>query len=134
MSTATRTCPSEATAATDLDARARAIANHPSGAGLVGLGHAHRLAADTPEQPAGEASTVGSEPEPLMVDADEQASRLAGMMVRLADEAGSVIAEYGLLIILGVTIATLAIKWATGGAIFDLFGAIMSKVRAVAGL
>ena len=61
-------------------------------------------------------------------------SALASAVTRFADEAGSVIAEYGLLIVLAATVAMLAIKWATGGAVFDLFGAIMTKVRAVAGL
>lgn len=50
-----------------------------------------------------------------------------------SSEDGSLVAEYGLLAILGATITGLAIKWASGGAIFSLFGAVFDKVRALVG-
>lgn len=49
------------------------------------------------------------------------------------DEDGSLVSEYGLLAILGATITGLAIKWASGGAIFSLFGAVYDKVQALVG-
>lgn len=49
------------------------------------------------------------------------------------DEDGSVVAEYGLIAIVGATIASLAVKWATGGAIWQLFDAVMAKVRVLLG-
>jgi len=49
------------------------------------------------------------------------------------DESGSVIVEYGLLAIVGATVATLVIKWATGGAIWELFGAVARKIRGLLG-
>lgn len=58
----------------------------------------------------------------------------AGLARRIvAGQAGSVVTEYGLIAVIGATIAGLAIQWASGGAIFDLFGAIMSRVQAVVG-
>lgn len=51
----------------------------------------------------------------------------------LGDEDGSLIAEYGLLAVVGATIATLVLKWASGGAIWELFGALTKKVRALIG-
>ena len=53
---------------------------------------------------------------------------------RSEDEDGSLVSEYGLLAILGATIAGLAIKWASGGAIFALFGAVFDKVQALVGV
>ena len=52
---------------------------------------------------------------------------------RSSDETGSVITEYGLIAILGATIASIVVKWATGGAIFELFGAVAAKVRSLLG-
>lgn len=48
-------------------------------------------------------------------------------------EDGSLVTEYGLLAVLGATITGLAIKWASGGAIWDLFGAVLSKAKAIVG-
>lgn len=57
----------------------------------------------------------------------------APLTTRYDEEDGSVVTEYGLIAILGATIAGLAIKWASGGAIFALFGAIFDKVKALVG-
>lgn len=48
-------------------------------------------------------------------------------------EDGSLVTEYGLIAIVGATIASLAIKWASGGAIWELFDAVTSKVRVLLG-
>lgn len=53
--------------------------------------------------------------------------------VDVASEAGSLVTEYGLLAVLGATIVGVAIKWASGGAIFELLGALMRKVRILVG-
>jgi Flp pilus assembly pilin Flp len=49
------------------------------------------------------------------------------------DEAGSLVTEYGLLAVVGATVASLVVKWASGGAIFELFGALTKKVRVLIG-
>lgn len=49
-------------------------------------------------------------------------------------EAGSLVTEYGLIAIVGATLAGLAIRWASGGAVVDLFGAILERVESVVGL
>ena len=41
--------------------------------------------------------------------------------------------EYGLLAVVGATVASLVVKWASGGAIFELFGALTKKVRVLIG-
>lgn len=51
-----------------------------------------------------------------------------------ADESGSLVTEYGLVAVLGATIAGIAIKWASGGAIFELLGALLAKVRVLVGV
>lgn len=51
----------------------------------------------------------------------------------LADEDGSLVTEYGLIAVLGATITGLAIKWASGGAIFSLLGSLLEKVKVLVG-
>ncbi len=51
----------------------------------------------------------------------------------LAREDGSLVAEYGLIAIVGATIASMAIKWASGGAIWELFGFVTDKVQVLLG-
>lgn len=48
-------------------------------------------------------------------------------------EEGSLVTEYGLIAVLGATIAGIAVKWASGGAIFELLGALLAKVRVLIG-
>ncbi len=48
-------------------------------------------------------------------------------------EDGSMVSEYGLVAVLGATIAGLAISWARGGAITSLLSAVMRQLRAVVG-
>ena len=48
-------------------------------------------------------------------------------------EEGSLVTEYGLVAVIGATIAGIAIKWASGGAIFELLGALLAKVRVLVG-
>ncbi len=48
-------------------------------------------------------------------------------------EEGSLVTEYGLLAVLGATITGLAIKWASGGAIWELFSAVLSRAKSIVG-
>lgn len=48
-------------------------------------------------------------------------------------EEGSLVAEYGLIAIVAATIASLVVKWASGGAVWELFGAVLDKVRVLLG-
>lgn len=50
------------------------------------------------------------------------------------DDDGSLVAEYGLVAVLGATIAGLAIRWASGGAVFDLLGSVLIRVKGLVGL
>lgn len=46
-------------------------------------------------------------------------------------EAGSLVSEYGLVAVLGATIAGLAISWARGGAIVGLLDTVLRQVQSV---
>ncbi|MFN2556205.1 MAG: hypothetical protein ABR592_04925 [Nitriliruptorales bacterium] len=50
-----------------------------------------------------------------------------------AGESGSLVTEYGLIAIVGATVASLVVKWATGGAIWQLFDAVTQRVRVLLG-
>jgi hypothetical protein len=52
---------------------------------------------------------------------------------RARSEEGSLVTEYGLLAVVGATIAGLAIRWASGGAIFELLGAVLRRARVLVG-
>lgn len=49
------------------------------------------------------------------------------------DEDGSLVTEYGLIAIVGATIASLVMAWASGGAIWSLFDAVTDHVRTLLG-
>ncbi|MDX1620299.1 MAG: hypothetical protein R3320_04870 [Nitriliruptorales bacterium] len=70
----------------------------------------------------------------IMLERHPAREASAAIRLRLEDEDGSLVSEYGLLAILGATIAGLAIKWASGGAIFELFGAVFDKAQALVGI
>jgi Flp pilus assembly pilin Flp len=50
-----------------------------------------------------------------------------------ADEDGSLVTEYGLIAIVGATVASIVLKWASNGSIWNLFDAVTVKVRALLG-
>jgi hypothetical protein len=52
--------------------------------------------------------------------------------VPLGDD-GSLVTEYGLVAVVGATVAALAIAWASNGNIFDLFSAVLDKVKVLVG-
>lgn len=56
-----------------------------------------------------------------------------GTPVRFDDEEGSLVTEYGLLAIVAATIAGIVIGWAQGGAVVELFNALLSSARGLVG-
>lgn len=95
-------------------ARRRAIAAHPAGRGR------------TPQPPADTAVPLA-----------RPASRTAAARTTTPahdDEAGSMTTEYGLIVVVGATIASLVIRWATGGAVFELLDRIMAAAGRLLGL
>ncbi len=108
------------------------------------------------DQEVGAATTASADPRPVVRPAAPSAARVAAsrsghpagsrrperdlvdrrhlrVVADLRDDTGSLVAEYGLLVVLGATITMLATKWATGGAIWELFGAVLSRARALVG-
>lgn len=70
-----------------------------------------------------------------MIIWDDTTTRCIDLAARTgADDDGSLIAEYGLIAVLGATIAGLAIRWASGGAVFELLGSILDRVKGLVGL
>lgn len=53
---------------------------------------------------------------------------------RARDEDGSMTTEYGLVVVVGATITSIVVKWASGGAIFELLGKILNRVTGLVGL
>lgn len=49
-------------------------------------------------------------------------------------EEGSLVSEYGLIAVLGATIAGVAISWARGGAIATLLDSVLQQVTSLAGM
>lgn len=52
----------------------------------------------------------------------------------LAEQSGSVTTEYGLIVVLGATICSLLIKWASGGAVAELLSGVVSAARNLVGI
>ena len=50
-----------------------------------------------------------------------------------AAEEGSLVTEYGLLAVVAATIAGVLIQWATGGAVINLFNALVDRARELVG-
>ena len=91
-------------------ARRRAIAAHPAGRGR---GHRPRTALDD-----------------VALDG---ASPTRPTPVGLRDEDGSMTTEYGLIVVVGATACSLVIKWASGGAVFDLLGGVLDAAKGLVG-
>lgn len=97
-------------------ARQRAIAAHPAGRGRI-----PQVSADTTVALARPASRTA-------------AARTTTPTAVHDDEAGSMTTEYGLIVVVGATIASLVIRWATGGAVFELLDRIMAAAGRLLGL
>jgi Flp pilus assembly pilin Flp len=51
----------------------------------------------------------------------------------VGDEEGSLVTEYGLLAVVAATVAGVLIQWATGGAVVNLFNALVDRARELVG-
>jgi Flp pilus assembly pilin Flp len=49
------------------------------------------------------------------------------------DDDGSLVTEYGLLAVVAATVAGVLIQWATGGAVVNLFNALVDRARELVG-
>lgn len=81
-----------------------------------------------------DAVLVAAEPDPRPLE------RVASGLPRprrprppVTDDEGSLVTEYGLIAILGATAVSLVLRFLSGGALFELFGSILGKVRALVG-
>lgn len=90
-------------------ARHRAIAAHPAGRARRPIASAPP-AAPVPAARAGEAAPD-----------------------RRHDQTGSMTTEYGLIVVVGATIVSLIIKWASGGAIFELLNGVLQAAKGLVG-
>ncbi len=52
---------------------------------------------------------------------------------RLDDQAGSMTTEYGLIVVVGATIVSLIVKWASGGAVFELLNGVLKAAKNLVG-
>jgi len=72
-----------------------------------------------------DASTGGQETAP--------GQRVWGRPGPAGDQTGSLVTEYGLLAVVAATIAGVLIQWATGGAVINLFNALVDRARELVG-
>ncbi len=94
----------------DVAARRRAIAAHPAG-----RGRPRRPLADL-----GDRMPHGVAP-PRLPAHDRH------------EEDGSMTTEYGLIVVVGATVCSLVIKWASGGAVFELLGGVLNAAKGLVG-
>lgn len=73
---------------------------------------------------------IASEPRPTGIDRRRAASV---RRPRDTSQDGSLVTEYGLLVVVAATIAGVVIQWATNGALVRLFNALLSQARALVG-
>ena len=102
-------------------ARRRAIAAHPAGTARAIIRPARAGARPT----LGRDGTVPSTTLPAPV-VDHRAAVATG-------EDGSMTTEYGLIVVVGATACSLVIKWASGGAIFELLGGVLDAAKGLVG-
>lgn len=55
-------------------------------------------------------------------------------IVALRRQDGSMTTEYGLLVVVGATLASLVVRWASGGAVFELLDDILQSAGRLLGL
>lgn len=72
------------------------------------------------------------EHEPTHLDAPTAAP--SDLVVRLSDDEGSIVTEYGLVAIIGATAASLLLAFLRGGALTQLFSGVMASVRSMVGI
>ena len=86
--------------------------------------------ADTPDTPdtTGTPDTAGAAGGAASADEAGDRPRL-----RLVDEGGSLVTEYGLIAVVAATVAGVIIQWASGGALVTLFNALLRQARELVG-
>lgn len=55
-------------------------------------------------------------------------------VVPIGRQEGSMTTEYGLLVVVGATLASLVVRWASGGAVFSLLDDVLSSAGRLLGL
>ncbi len=68
-----------------------------------------------------------------MDDVTERSRRTGRRTEGQEEEEGSLVTEYGLLAVVAATIAGVLIQWATGGAVINLFNALVDRARELVG-
>jgi Flp pilus assembly pilin Flp len=101
-------------------ARRRAIAAHPAGRARTASDHGGRVLAGA----AAHTPVVDAAAHPPVTDA----------VSRVRDQEGAMAAEYGMLIVVGATIASLVVRWASGGAVFRLLDDVLRSAGRLLGL
>ncbi len=101
--------------------RRRAIAAHPAGSARTPVPTVPRSqhAPVAPVAPVASIAPAVGEP--------------ASPTPRISGEDGSMTTEYGLVIVVGATVCSLVIRWASGGAVFDLLGGVLDAAKGLVG-
>jgi len=60
-------------------------------------------------------------------------AQIIGSTDPTSSEDGSLVTEYGLLAVVAATVAGVLIQWATGGAVVNLFNALVDRARELVG-
>lgn len=81
--------------------------------------------------PAGRARTAVAPPASAVVV--RVPARAPVVPRRLDDQAGSMTTEYGLIVVVGATIVSLIVKWASGGAVFELLNGVLEAAKNLVG-
>lgn len=103
----------------DAVARRRAIAAHPAGRArrrTIALDPDRAVVLAVPPHGAVGAPVGAAETRPVV-----------------SSEDGSMTTEYGLIVVVGATICSLVIKWASGGAVFELLGGVLNAAKGLVG-
>ena len=100
--------------------QAAARAAHPSQA-RTGRHRAHLAPVPSPDAPVDAAA------------ADRRGDPADRPSLRLVDEDGSLVTEYGLIAVVAATVAGVIIQWASGGALVTLFNALLRQARELVG-
>lgn len=75
--------------------------------------------------PAGRARPAGP--------SERRRRRVVPIRPRPAED-GSMTTEYGLLVVVGATLASLVVRWASGGAVFELLDRVIDSAGSLLGL
>lgn len=117
----------------DADARRRAIAAHPAGRArqrAAALAAPRAVVALAPSTDPVDAAVTAPTPTAPIVAATPST---APTPTAPTGEEGSMTTEYGLVVVVGATICSLVIKWASGGAVFELLGGVLDAAKGLVG-